>query len=62
MFFLHNRKQHLEDIRQKEAVIQSRNKKLEKSMNSDIDKLNKLNKILGNGIALYITSAVGQHE
>lgn len=58
MFFLHNRRQHLEDIQKKEVVIQTRNKKLSKNMDSDLDKLDKLNKILGNGIALYITSAV----
>lgn len=61
MLFI-RKKEHEQELYHKEVLIQRSQKKLVQSMDSDLKKLDRLNKILGNGIALYITSAVGRHD
>lgn len=59
MFLLRNRQRHLESIRHKEILIQSSKRELDMSMDEDLAKLDKLNKILGNGITLKIYTVTG---
>lgn len=59
---LFQRKQHTDNIKKKEVLIEHSKKILVNAMDRDIEKLDKLNKILGNGIALYVVAAVGKHR
>jgi len=56
------RKAHVENIKKKEVLIERSKRVLVTSMDRDIKKLDQLNKILGNGIALYVVAAVGKHR
>lgn len=49
-------------IKHKEVLIQRRKKKFQTKVDQDLRNITKINRILGNGIALYITAAVGKHD
>lgn len=57
-----SRKKHLQELGRKEILIQTSKNKLAAKVDSDLEKLDRLNKILGNGIALYLTTALGHHD
>lgn len=57
MFFKH--KHHQENLEHKEVLIERKKKELVKTMDSDLEKLNRINKILNNGITLKIYLSTG---
>lgn len=58
MFFFHPRIKAAE-VDRKEVLIQHNKKVFNRRIASDLEKIDKINKVLGNGITLSIGKAVG---
>lgn len=56
------RKRHQENVEHKEVLIKRTQRKLDQTMDQDLEKLNRLTEILGNGISLKIFVATRRNH
>lgn len=61
-FFRDFHRKRVEDLQQKEVLIDRSKNTLTEKIQDDVERINKINKVLGNGITLSIGKAVGAHH
>lgn len=63
MFNLFHHRERVQRLQHKEVLIEKSQEKFANSVQVDVEQINKINKVLGNGITLSIAKAVGaQHR